>query len=116
MAKSKFQKITDPIDMLRAIAERIDKASGAPTFSAEDHTAIEAILSDECRTQRCGYFRHYLAYGPAELTHEGYHAAEDHCRRAQDRIDEWLEAHPSRGDIPAGLLRMAEAWEKRVRA
>lgn len=30
----------------------------------------------ECFFKRCTYFDHYLAYGPAELTHEGYHAAE----------------------------------------
>jgi len=29
-----------------------------------------------CRTKNCDYYRHYLAYGPAELTHIGFHSAE----------------------------------------
>ena len=34
-------------------------------------------LSDpKCIAKTCGYYTHYLAFGPADLTHEGYHAAE----------------------------------------
>jgi hypothetical protein len=36
----------------------------------------EAHLPDECRRHECDYYRHYLAYGGPDLTHEGYHAAE----------------------------------------
>lgn len=60
----------------------------------------------ECRTKRCEYYRHYLAYGPAELTHIGYHSAErlskahfDSCQWSQDRA------------CPA-----CSRWEKALRA
>jgi hypothetical protein len=36
----------------------------------------EAHLPEECRKHECDYYRHYLAYGGPDLTHEGYHAAE----------------------------------------
>ncbi len=68
-----------------------------------------------CLTHQCDYYQHYLAYGPAELTHIGYHAAERHCERAQRRLAEWLDTHPT-GDVPAYLSREASRWEERVRA
>jgi hypothetical protein len=36
----------------------------------------EAHLPEACRRHECDYYRHYLAYGGPDLTHEGYHAAE----------------------------------------
>ena len=69
----------------------------------------------ECATNRCTYYEHYLAYGPAELTHIGYHSAERHCERAQQRQMDWMRDHPI-GDVPAHLVRQADTWEKRVRA
>jgi hypothetical protein len=36
----------------------------------------EAHLPEACRAHTCDYYRHYLAYGGPDLTHEGYHAAE----------------------------------------
>lgn len=68
----------------------------------------------ECATKQCTYYQHYLAYGPAELTHIGYHAAERHCIEAQKRSIAWYEAHPQ-GENPS-LDRIAAAWEARVRA
>ncbi len=68
-----------------------------------------------CLTHRCDYYQHYLAYGPATLTHAGFHAAERHCERAQRRVTEWLDTHPT-GDVPAYLWEEAGRWEERVRA
>lgn len=59
-----------------------------------------------CRTQRCDYYRHYLAYGPADLTHVGYHSAE--------RISsEHFKNCRYEGD---GLCRICTSWEQRLRA
>jgi hypothetical protein len=60
----------------------------------------------ECRTKRCDYFRHYLAYGPAELTHEGYHAAEDLGAR------HFASCHYE----GPGLCKTCSNWEMRLRA
>lgn len=68
----------------------------------------------ECRTKTCSYYEHYLAYGPAELTHEGFHAAERKCDEWQRKDDEWLRAHPDKIDSP--YRHLCEVWEKRVRA
>jgi len=67
-----------------------------------------------CRTKQCLYFTDYLAYGPPELTHEGYHAAERKCEYWQKRDSEYLQAHPNAIDSP--FRQQCEVWEKRVRA
>ena len=33
-------------------------------------------LPEECRSRKCSYYEHYLAYGGPDLLHEGYHAEE----------------------------------------
>jgi len=60
----------------------------------------------ECRTEQCTYFRHYLAYGPAELTHKGYHAAEDLASK------HFANCHWQ----SEGLCPTCSSWERRVRA
>lgn len=70
----------------------------------------------DCRLKRCSYYEHYLAYGPAELTHEGFHSAERHCEAAQQRVNVWYNEHPTGTDTPRALEAIANAWEKRVRA
>ena len=42
---------------------------------------LELLRSDQstnpdCLAKTCTYYAHYLAYGPADLAHEGFHAAE----------------------------------------
>lgn len=69
-----------------------------------------------CRSKRCTYFQHYLAYGPAELTHEGYHAAEVKCAEVQKRATDWFNAHPLATNLPAALDHLCKTWEARVRA
>lgn len=60
----------------------------------------------ECRTKRCDYYRHYLAYGPAELTHIGYHSG---CRLSAEHFGNCGYKGP-------GLCRICSAWEQRLRA
>lgn len=60
----------------------------------------------ECRTKKCTYVQHYLAYGPAELTHDGFHAAE--------RLGS-LHFANCRYDGP-DLCKTCASWEKRLRA
>jgi hypothetical protein len=63
-------------------------------------------LPEACRRRACAYFQEYLAYGPPELTHEGYHAAE---RLAEAHIGacnwDWR-----RGGCPT-----CADWERRLR-
>lgn len=70
-----------------------------------------------CRRKRCDYYKHYLAYGPAELTHEGFHSAMEQCRYWQQQMSEWYDKHTN-DDVPEPqhLLRICETWERRVRA
>lgn len=60
----------------------------------------------ECRTQRCDYYRHYLAYGPANLTHIGYHSA---CRLSENHFTNCRY----NGD---GICGTCRRWEERLRA
>ena len=69
----------------------------------------------ECATKRCSYYECYLVYGPAELTHIGYHNAERHCLEAQRRLSDWFDAHPT-GEPPAPLTAYVGRWEERIRA
>lgn len=94
--------------------------------SASDSGEVAKTLNDletivngqpvECRTKRCSYFQFYLAYGPAELTHEGYHAAEKICAEWQKRASDFFDAHPQALEMPEGLKRAVAAAEARVRA
>ncbi len=63
-------------------------------------------LPEACRRRACTYFQGYLAYGPPELTHDGYHAAE---RMAEAHIGactwDWR-----RGGCPT-----CAGWERRLR-
>lgn len=60
----------------------------------------------ECRTKRCSYYDHYLAYGPADLTHEGFHAAERKADAHMKNCRNWGERE----------CRVCSNWEKRLRA
>jgi len=67
-----------------------------------------------CRTKQCLYFTHYLAYGPADLTHDGFHAAEKHCEYWQLQDTRYFQDHPEAIDSP--YRRQCEHWERMVRA
>ena len=75
----------------------------------------EGHLPEKCRDRVCTYFSHYLAFGPAELTHDGYHAAEEKCKQHQLTISDWAERNPD-DPIPVRMMSIADAWEKRIRA
>lgn len=78
---------------------------------------LEAISQPAaCRAKRCSYFQHYLAYGPAELEHAGYHAAEKICAEWQQRATDYFDSHPNALQLPGGLKEAVEAAERRVRA
>ncbi len=67
-----------------------------------------------CRTKQCSYYQHYLAYGGPDLTHEGFHAAEEKCDYWQRKDWEWTQNHPDALHSP--YERTCERWEKAVRA
>ena len=71
-------------------------------------------LPAKCREKKCSYFTHYLAFGPPDLTHDGFHAAEVKCEEAQKRASEWYEAHEHK-PLPAALDQLCREWETRVR-
>ena len=86
-------------------------------------TLTLTVNEADCEAKKCDYFKHYLAYGPAELVHEGFHAAMDHCLAAQNRYIEHLDTckRCNTGAIEdcyreKSLGRMAQEWETRVRA
>ena len=81
----------------------------------------DAHLPEECRTRECDYYTHYLAYGPAELEHEGYHAACKQFEEAHNRVDrhakECLRCQQhERCPHWDRLLEQTYPWEKRIRA
>lgn len=69
----------------------------------------EGHLPAQCRQHACGYYTHYLAYGPADLTHEGYHAAEKLA------IEHLSNCHWELG-VGIAPCRTCLDWERRVRA
>jgi len=61
----------------------------------------------ECHINKtCTYYDHYLVYGPAELTHIGFHGAE---RKANAHFKNCTYA----GE---GLCSVCSRWEERLRA
>jgi len=72
-------------------------------------------LSDVCRRKGCSYYKHYLAMGPPDLTHDGFHAAEEICVKNQEQITRYVELNPDK-PIPAELMDRADEGERRVRA
>lgn len=68
----------------------------------------------DCQTKNCDYYNHYIAYGPAELSHEGYHVACRKCEHWQKRNSEYFLKHPEAMHSP--FEKQCEVWEKRVRA
>ena len=89
--------------LLRVHHARRSSLKNSPRWFRRIKNAIRSWW--ECRTRRCSYYEHYLVYGPAELTHIGWHKAEqkgaEHfksCRRDD------------------GLCGVCLAWERRLRA
>jgi hypothetical protein len=59
------------VTLMREIAAQLAELNANTRAGMPD-----ANMPDECRARECTYYKHYLAYGPADLTHEGFHAAE----------------------------------------
>lgn len=75
----------------------------------------------ECEARTCTYHRQYLTRGPADLSHEGYHAAEDEAAAAHKRWDEHFNHCPTcavgMNCATMDLLdRQAAMRERRIRA
>lgn len=73
----------------------------------------------ECRTQRCDYYRHYLAYGPAEMPHATYHYVSNEASSHFDACT--YNDHPRYRDgfTPEGKLDLCPlclSFERRIRA
>ena len=68
-----------------------------------------------CEREECDYFKHYLALGPADLTHGGYHMAAAACERFQLKAEKWYDEHPT-GNLPQFIERGCRFWEAKVRA
>ena len=73
-------------------------------------------MSTPCTDKTCSFYRHYLSRGGSGLTHDGYHAAEVECEKAQRRADNALEAFGSESAAFKAAERLAEEWEARVLA
>ncbi len=57
-------RLDHAFEALRALADALEALAGTM-----------AELPEECRQRTCDYFTFYLAQGPKELEHEGFHAA-----------------------------------------
>lgn len=55
----------------------------------EERAADYPDQPDECRRRTCDYYGHYLAHGPKELEHEGYHAAVARAERHMAACSAW---------------------------
>jgi hypothetical protein len=109
---------TSEYGRLRYLTRLIEDRQAAPPY----------VEPPDCRAKTCTYYWHYLAQGPDELTHEGFHAAEKACAMWQQRQMEHTEqAHPIVDGVAQGrpvdrceqchsLDRICETWERRVRA
>jgi len=67
---------------------------------------------EECMSQRCTYYTHYLRYGPPDMPHAAFHVAEKECQERQLA----LERMEAEGKYSPGLERIVERLEKEVRA
>lgn len=100
---------------LFAIAERLERIAELMEVTQPSNEP------EGCQDRTCGYYSHYLAYGSAELTHEGYHAAEQLCLNHQERVSEHLARcqlcnEGLKCPTHESLSKVANEWELRVRA
>jgi len=97
--------------------EQVDKK--VKTFLALRVSVLRSWWS--CLRKHCDYYKTYLAYGPAELTHAGYHSAEqlalEHlvkCTVRDERdcakCQSW--AHRLRGEVWEVLMASPERTEE----
>ena len=110
-------RLEERMDALEAWQTEVNARLTALEQRVESSGETWPDMSSDCRAHTCTYYQHYLAYGPADLTHEGYHAAEVHCIEAQEKARNWDEknaADSSRRVNPYD--KMAHDWEVRVRA
>jgi len=68
-----------------------------------------------CDRHECDYYKHYLAYGPPELSHDEYHAASAKCAHWQTKALTWYDEHET-GPVPTHIEQQCRFWEAKVRA
>lgn len=81
MVRAVELSLLERVTMLEAKIAALEAAGeySGPTGPDKDRAA--------CTAHSCGYFKHYLAYGGPDLTHESYHAEETQFAAAHARID-----------------------------
>jgi len=111
-----------------AIQRLEDMRASIPDNGVYDElTAIIRLITpdegwpQECREERCSYFTHYLRYGPPDLPHAAYHAAERECDEAQKQYEEYCSAEDAFPGVTVTatkerLARRVLRLEKEVRA
>jgi cell division septum initiation protein DivIVA len=115
VARANSATLTRIADALERIAERLagGQGSGLPPEEARLMAAKEAEgfaplaeVPRECLEGICTYFSHYLAYGAPDLTHPGFHEAEEKCADAHEK---WEEAFQRDNALIEDLEARAEA-------
>jgi hypothetical protein len=111
---------TDDISYVKPIRSPAGHAPGSEVWLRSEGRVFVYISPDELAAAidpehacpdppgACGYYTHYLAYGPADLTHAGFHAA---CKI--------FEAHGQSCTVTERTGRVCptcDAGEKRIRA
>lgn len=71
------------------------------------HSGMDPSMPKACQEKHCSYYEGYLAYGPPELTHEGFHAAE---RQGEAHMKSCVQMNRT------GRCTVCEGYEKRLRA
>lgn len=105
-----------PDDRARDARSLVEMVDGRPLYVTETPAEILALSEaaeqgyvepEECRQHRCSYYTHYLVYGGPDLTHDGFHAAEEQAsQHISNCTHNW-----ENGPCPT-----CARWEARVRA
>jgi hypothetical protein len=106
------------MSMTETQAAYLDRKFAALESRVAALEAGEAHLPEECRAHECSYYRHYMVHFDPDrnghlMPHESFHEAERRCEAVQQRVTDWADKNPT-GNIPDGLMKLADYWEKKV--
>lgn len=93
----------------RAVVEVLTEIAAQLAEANEIQRALhpELTMPAPCQQRKCDYFTDYLAHGPADLTHEGFHEASTQAAahmKACSRIER------------TGTCTTCSNWERTLRA